>query len=228
MTPFFWGGGYHGGMARITALSPVRGRGDGVVVKVDGRKVATVGQRSVAELRLEVDREWDGALAERVAAAETFDRAYADALRRLNRRALSRGRLQGRLVQAGHGGQVVDRVLDRLEALKLLDDEALGLELIRQTQAAKPAGPRLLRAKLRQQGLADALVDRLLRETAPDAGQAVRDAGELAASKARSMARLDPAVRRRRLWGALARRGFDADTIEAALQEVREVEAWGE
>jgi SOS response regulatory protein OraA/RecX len=36
---------------------------------------------------------------------------------------------------------------------------------------------------------------------------------------ARRLERLDPRVRRQRLWALLARRGFDADVIEQALRE---------
>jgi regulatory protein len=57
----------------------------------------------------------------------------------------------------------------------------------------------------------------------------VRESGELdeaaliervANKKARSLASLDPPVRRRRLYAFLARRGFDADAIRGVLDRL--------
>lgn len=211
-------------MRRITAISPTKRRGGGFVVQVDDRTVATLSERSVAELRLVVDRAWDAELAEQVARAQKFDRAYEAALSRLNRRALSRRQLGDRLRQLGHDQAVVAQVLDRLEALHLLDDEVLGRELIRQTLAGDPAGPPLLRSKLMQRGLKGPLIDRLLSEAAPAPGGLVRGASALAQKKLPTLARLGPVARKRRLWALLARRGFDHDTIEAALQDLAELD----
>ena len=50
-----------------------------------------------------------------------------------------------------------------------------------------------------------------------------REAAEaLARKKVRTMARLEPHVRRRRLAGALARRGFGSDVVSDVLREVLE------
>ncbi|MEO7713232.1 MAG: RecX family transcriptional regulator, partial [Gemmatimonadaceae bacterium] len=43
---------------------------------------------------------------------------------------------------------------------------------------------------------------------------------ETARRKLRSLTKLDPAVRRRRLYGFLARRGFDGDDIRNAMLAV--------
>src|SRR5258705_210024 len=54
----------------------------------------------------------------------------------------------------------------------------------------------------------------------------VGEARRLAEKKLRSagLQRCDPVARKRRLWGALARRGFDFDTIEAAMKGLDEPE----
>lgn len=211
-------------MPQITAINPTKRKADRFAVRVDGRTVATLSGRSVAALRLAVDQNWDPDLAEQVDRAQAFDKAYDAALSRLNRRAMSRRQLHDKLRQLDHSQSVVDQVLDRLEELRLLDDEELGRELIRQTIASRPAGPRLLRSKLQQRGFPAALIDRLLETELPSTADSVRGAAALAQQKLRTMSRLDPLARKRRLWGMLARRGFDADTIEAALRDLTGLE----
>ena len=207
-------------MQRITAIVSAKRKPGRYVVKVDGRAVATLRERSVADLGLAVDQLWDERLATDVARAAAFDKAYGDAATRLNRRAMSRRQLHDKLRQLGHDRETVDQVMDKLESLRLVDDEALGRELIRQIADARPAGAPLLRSKLMQRGLDHELIDRLLDELAPTSEQAAEGAAELARKKLRTMTRLDPNTRKRRLWSMLARRGFDSDTIQAAMADL--------
>ncbi len=206
--------------ARITALAPSRRDPDRVTIKVSGKPVANLSANLVAEMKLAVDQPWSEALAAQVAAAVEYDQAMREAMRRLGRRPLSTQQLRQYLTQRGHGERAVQRAVGRLMELGLLDDAAFGRELIRQTIARKAAGPRLLRTKLIQQGLDRSMVEDLLAETTPTEAP-LEQAIELARKKLRSLARLDPAVRTRRLWGLLARRGYDPDTIQAVLRNVQ-------
>ena len=90
--------------------------------------------------------------------------------------------------------------------------------VIRAERARKPAGARLLRYRLMQKKVPRALIDRLVAE-ADEAYDAVDEARALAQRRlaAAAMRTLEPAVRRRRVWATLARRGFDADTIRNAV-----------
>ncbi len=63
----------------------------------------------------------------------------------------------------------------------------------------------------------NALIDRLLDELTPSSQQVDEDVAAFARKKLLSMQRLDPEVRKRRIWSMLARRGFEPDTIRSAL-----------
>lgn len=204
-------------MPRITAINVSKRRAQHMLVKVDGRTVGTLNIRSVGELGLQVDQDWTAKLAQQVAEAEAWDQTYEAALRKLDRRAMSKRHLAEKLEQLGYESHDIVQVLDRLETLRLLDDEAFGRELILATRRGRPAGQFLVRRKLLRGGLEEALIDRLLSEASSDPQQEQRDAEELATSKLPALRHLAPQVRKWRLWGALARRGFDTDTIEAAL-----------
>ncbi len=200
----------------MTALprDPLRAR-----VKVGRQVVATLTWQQIAALELAVGRVWDDALAARAADAAEEDAAYVKAMKVLDRRAVSRRELTRKLMQAGHGAGASEQAVERLERAGVLDDRAYGQAVMRELCRGKAAGPRLMRAKLIQKGLAGPLIDELVREA--DGGRdAVAEARALAQKKLRaaSMQRLDPPARKRRLWGLLARRGFEGDVIEAALR----------
>lgn len=216
----------------ITAITPtardprratVRAGRGGPNGKGKGKVVATLPTREIEALGLHVDQPWDDALAARVEQAVHVDKAMRKAMNRLNRRAMSRRDLDRKLSDLGFDEPTRERVLNQLAKLKYLDDEALGRSLIRETRRAKPAGPRLLRQKLFQKGLDRTLIDQLLAEVRadPDA-EPESEAVELARRRLAQMARLEPAARQRRLFGLLARRGFEPETINAALETLRD------
>ncbi len=207
----------------ITALAPTKRDPSRITIKVNGKAVATMVRARIEELALHEGMAWDDALAQRVQQAAAVDKAMRDAMTRLSRRMLSSGDMRRKLRQRDHDAPVIDEALERLEALDLIDDEAFGRALIAETLRRKPAGPKLLRSKLMQKGLDRELIDRLLAELTPVGDDAVHGAVELIEKKLRSMGNLDENTRKRRLWGMLARRGFEADVIEQAMRQIDDV-----
>ena len=152
-----------------------------------------------------------------------YDQAMRSALARLGRRGLSRRQLGDKLQQDGYNDELCRQVLDRLVELGLIDDEALGRFLISQLCRRQPAGPRLIESKLLQHGIDPQVVEQLV-EANSQPGKTLEQARELVRSQRPAIENLDDDKRRRKLWALLARRGYDADTIDAALgQQISEV-----
>jgi len=212
----------------ITAIKPTQRDANRATIRVGvrgkaGKVVATLNRRRINELGLEVGQAWDEALAARVADAAAVDKAMKQAMNRLARRPMSRRALDRKLRDLEHTEPARRQVLERLDELGLIDDEALGRALIRDAQLRKPAGPAFLKKKLFDKGLDHALIDKLVAEATSD-DQQQRDAAlKLARSRARSgsMARLDPQARFRRIYGQLARRGFTPDVIRDVMERLR-------
>lgn len=217
--------GYDGGMfegfddKRITAIAPTKRDPQRGMLKVDGKVVATLSYKLIADMGLGVDDLWTDELARRVERAAAFDKALKAAMNRINRRAMSSGQLGMKLKEKEHGEEAIADVVEYLTELGVLDDRAYGEALMRELVGRKPAGPSLLRQKMYQKGLRRELIDELVREYVEN-----NDQGELALKfalvKIRSMKRLDVATKKRRLWGALARRGFDSSAIGWAFEEL--------
>ena len=186
------------------------------------RVVATLTTRLIADLDLRIGQVWTAELAEQVEGGVGIDKAMRSAMSRLSRRAMSGWMLRDKLKQQGHAAAVIDRVLERLAELDLLDDERFGRALVREVMGRKPAGPALLKQKLFQKGIRGALADRLVAEATADRDEQQDAAVAFAQKKATSMANLDAQTRKRRLYGQLARRGFGPDTIRAAMDAVEQ------
>ena len=137
---------------------------------------------------------------------ETRERVLDAAGKALARRALSRAALAERLARVA-SPDVCEAVLDDLEELGYVDDEALALALAEQRLAAG-WGPGRVDADLGRLGVSD---------DAARMGLRAAEAGEEGAARAllasRTAAGRTPAQR----LGLLARRGFTADAAETVL-----------
>lgn len=188
-----------------------------VSVLVAGKSVGTLAGTVAEGLNLRGSK-WTPGVASRVLQALREDEAARSAERLLAVRPRSKGELLNRLKQRGVGEALARDTVERFEKAGIVNDEAFARLMARATLSARPAGPRLLTAKLR--GLR---VDAQLAQTA--AAEAVQgrdlldDATALARKKLRAMPpKLDHATRQRRLLGALARRGYDAGVVYAAVR----------
>ncbi|MEX0776777.1 MAG: RecX family transcriptional regulator [Phycisphaeraceae bacterium] len=211
-------------MSVITAISPLPSRQKTAAVRVDGRIVAKLSSAGIEALGLHEGQAWDEALGQRVAERAAYEAALHQATRWLDRRMLSRSQVRGKLADAGHAKPAMDRVLERLAELGLVDDAKLGRTLIEQLQRQRAAGPELVRERLAARGLDDATIDRLLEAAAGDVPTQVEQARELARQQLVKNPRGDVPTRYRRIAGLLARRGFDADVIEQAITGMPEFE----
>lgn len=146
--------------------------------------------------------------------------ARALALRQLAAAPRSRAELARAMARKGVPAEVAERVLDRFTEVGLVDDAAYAEMLVRSKQSSRRLARRALAEELRRRGVdQEVAADALAQVSDEDEEQAAR---ELVAKRLRGMAGLEPAVQRRRLAGALARKGYSGAVamrvIGAALE----------
>ena len=191
------------------------------VVAVDGRPAHTVSLDIIDQLKLRVggvvDAAGEAALEGAAAGLQTYDRA----LNLLAFQARSARDLRRRLVQKGEPAEHVDRAIERLTAQGLLDDAQFARQLARSKVASQGASRRRLQQEMFKRGVAREVADEAIAEVYEDEqvdeGVLVE---EVARKKVRSLARLDPEARRRRLYAFLARRGYEGEAIRRAMRAV--------
>lgn len=142
-------------------------------------------------------------------------------LRQLTMAPRSRAQLEDALRRRNCPQDVMDRVLDRMEEVGLVDDAAYAGMLVRSQQQGRGLARRALAQELRRKGVDDATAREALDEVDPHAEE--ERARELVAKRIRAMAGLDATVQTRRLAGMLARKGYPADvTMRVVREAVRE------
>ena len=140
-------------------------------------------------------------------------------LRLLTVRARTRAELAGQLAKRGFPDEAADAVLNRLEAVGLIDDEDFTEQWVRSRQANAGKGKRALAAELRTKGVAEELIAGVL--DGIDAGAERSRAEQLVERRLRREVLGDgddPKVMRR-LVGMLARRGYSQSMAVAVVAE---------
>ncbi len=148
---------------------------------------------------------------------DPHDWARQIVLRQLTAAPRSRAQLEQALRRKNCPDDVAATVLDRMEEVGLVDDEAYAGMVVRSQQASRGLATRALRQELRRKGVDDDTAAAALADV--DGHVEEERARALVAKRLRSMHGLEPHVQTRRLAGMLARKGYDA---EVAMRVVRE------
>lgn len=205
----------------VTALHERRSGSSRFVVAIDGRIAATVSAELIGELGLRVGRRVDETESLRLSVASAQLEVFDKAVELLSVRSRSVRELQGRLRRAGAGDPAIEAAVERLQALGFLDDEAYARDLARSRVLSGGVSKRRIGLELQKRGVARDVADEAIAETLADVELDEDGAARTAALKRlRSLASLDPATRRRRLYAFLARRGYAADVIARVLRDV--------
>ncbi|MFN2398442.1 MAG: regulatory protein RecX [Gemmatimonadaceae bacterium] len=204
-------------MPTVTGIEAHSRRSGRYDVSVDGQVAATLGAESVARLGLRVGLAADDKLVAELERESAITSTLDRALNMLAFRARSVRELRRALVRKGEPEAHVDAAIERLTVMGLLNDADFARQFARSKLTGAGYGAWRIRAELSKRGVPRPVVDRAIEEVVSDidaSEPAVAD--RIARKKLESMADIDPAVRRRRLYAFLARRGYSPDEIKRA------------
>ena len=206
----------------LTGLAPDPRRPGYQWVEIDRGRFASLPAADLANLQLIVGAELSDSALERLRELADIEAAHRAALRALARRAHARFDLRRRLLQKQHPPAAADAALERLAAQGLLDDATFAREYAatRATRGGGRGPARLMRDLLAQgveRRIADEAVRAALEQEGVDPAQAARAVAE---KRARQLAGLPAAVRKRRLLAYLQRRGFQGRDVRDVVETV--------
>ena len=141
------------------------------------------------------------------------------ALKLLERTRRTRSDLVRKLRDKGYLPDAIEPVLDRLADVGLVDDVEYARAYLRGRWGRRAAGWRRLEQELRGRGIGadDVASARQALEAETGVVDEIAGARRVIEQAARRYQRLEPALRRQRLYALLQRRGFDGDVIRQAL-----------
>lgn len=149
------------------------------------------------------------------------DEARAYALRLLAQRSYPVAGLRRKLLAKEFSAEDTDAVISRLVESGLLNDATFAAAYARAKLSSSSASPRRVRQHLARKGIpsgiADSAVENVIREEEIDVEATLE---RVARKKVASFGDLEAHVKKRRLLGFLARRGYDLDDIRRVAERV--------
>lgn len=139
------------------------------------------------------------------------------ALRKLDAHACSRAELTSAIEGRGFSADLALQVVDRLEAVGLVDDQAYADALVRSRFSGTGASGRALHEVLVRKGLEPGVIEQALSQISSD-DEAER-AAQLVARKRRSLAGVPRQSAYRRLCSMLARKGYSPSVASNAVRD---------
>jgi len=204
----------------LTAVAPDPRQPGYRLVEVDRGRFASLPLEAVEPLGLQVGAELAPAVLDRLRELADVEAAERAALRALARRAHARLDLRRRLVKRQHPPAAVEAALDRLALRGLLDDRRFA-EQYAALRATRGKGPARLLRDLQAQGVERRTAEQAVRRALEDEGiDPGLEARAVAAKRARQLAGLPVAVRKRRLLAFLVRRGYGGPQLRALVEEL--------
>lgn len=193
-----------------------------VNVYLDGRFAFALPDVEAARLR--VGQHLSDADIEHLKDVDAEQKAYERAIRFLSYRPRSEAEVRTNLLHSDVDPELVERVIERLQAHGYVDDAEFARFWIENRERFRPRGARALRQELRSKGVADTasadllagvdLVESAYRAVQP---RAVRLAGLLAPPPAG-----DRQAFRRKVGDFLMRRGFDYDIVREVVTRLEQ------
>ena len=148
-------------------------------------------------------------------------KAHEYALSLLAARGYSRRNLHRNLVRKEFDPREIESAIERLVSSGLLDDRKYAAEFARQRLVTGRASVRRVVQELVRKGIAGGVAKVAVAAVIDEEGvETIGLMERIARKKLLSLGDLDPAVKRRRLFGFLARRGFELDDIKRVIGQL--------
>ncbi len=197
----------------ITALVAQKKNPDRVNVYLDGE--FAFGLAAIQAVHLKRGQVLSDADVERLRTADDVERAHEKALSFLSIRPRSEWEVRQNLLKADYEAGTIDRVVERLRGVNLIDDAAFARYWIENRAQFRPKGRLALQQELRRKRIEPEVIEAALAEIASGDEQAALQAALSKADRYRNLSRPEFA---QKLSAHLARRGFDYETVRTAVQ----------
>jgi regulatory protein len=208
----------------ITALVAQKKNKDRVNVYVNGEFAFALA--AIEAVRLKRGQVLSDGDIERLRGADEIEKAHDKALRFLANRPRSEWEVRQNLAKADFGPGTIDRVIERLKSVALVDDTAFVRFWLDNRAQFNPRGRAALQQELRRKGVERDVIEAVLVESAHDDEQA---AVRSALAKAGRYRHLPRSTFAQKLGAYLVRRGFNYEVVKAAVDEAwRQVQAGDE
>lgn len=207
-------------MAIITDITKQRRNTERYNIYIDYEYAFSLCDELLVKYGIKQGREIDEEELHQLIFEENTKKAYNMSLNYLKYRMRSQREIEDYLTRKGFDWENIEAVIEKLKEYDLIDDQSFAKALMRDTISAKPVGRRFVAYKLKQKGVADDIIESTLSCITDE--KEFEMALELAEKQYRRYGGCPSKKELEKIGRAMARRGFNWDTINRALRKIGE------
>jgi regulatory protein len=207
-------------MPSITSITPQKKRKNRYSIFVDQQFFAGVDASVVENLGLKKGQEVDTKKLTRILEQEEYQRAKNYSFRLLSRRLYSCDEVRKKLAARGSESTLIDRIITEFLNREWLDDTQFATQWTESRLRSKPRGIALIRRELFQKRIEKEIINEVLAKYTDS--EAEFDRAVIALKKKKNyVTEKDFLKRKRKIYAYLARKGFNPETIEKVLNQLK-------
>ena len=145
---------------KITKMTTDSKSKDRVNIYFDGEYYATIDLEVVMKLKLSIDKELDLETIENIDSEQKFSECYSKSINLLSKLLKTKKQMKDYLYQKGYTKNTIDRVIEKLEAINLINDRVYCKKYVEQEKNKK--GKFALKNALLQKGIESEIIDNTL------------------------------------------------------------------
>lgn len=205
----------------ITSIKPQKKTLNRFNVFVDGQYSFSVSDFDLLKYNLKENREIFQETREQLIKEGEFALVFDKTLKFLSYRPRSEQEIKQYFLRKEIGEETAGLVLKKLRDLKLLDDQAFAVWWVEQRSVGQPKGSGFIRQELRQKGVAKDIAETALKDSRPGETEAML-AEKIALKKAARWLDLPVLEVKKKLYAALAQKGFSYPVIKDTVAKILE------
>lgn len=204
-------------MAKVTKIQAQKRKGR-YNVYLDGEYSFPVGETTLIDFRLMNGVELDDAQIKEIKSRENINKAYGDALNYLSYELRTKKEMRDYLYKKEYSSPVVFSVMERLEKLNYMDDEAYATSFINTQLNTTANGPKIIKQKMIQKGVPASIIEDKLSEIDPD--KLLENATVFAGKQVRKQRHKSFQQMMTKLKQGLYQKGYSGDVVSQAIEDL--------
>jgi regulatory protein len=207
-------------MPTITSISPQKRHRNRYSLFVDQQFFAGVDAAVVETLGLKKGLEVDTKQLSTILEQEEYQRAKNYLFRLLSRRLYSCAEVRKKLTERGYEPALIEKVIIEFINRAWLDDTQFATQWTESRLRSKPRGIALIRRELFQKGIEKEIISEILAKYTDSEAEFDRAVTALKKKK-NYTTEPDLVKRKRKIYAYLARRGFNHETIDKVMNQLK-------
>lgn len=203
-------------MPTVTSIKTQKKKEARFNIFLDGKFAFSLPAEALAKAGLHTGQELSPEQVASLIKESDFTFTFEKVLKFLSFRPRSEFEIDEYMLRQNIGEETRKMVMQKLEQLKLIDDEAFAKWWLDQRSVFRPEGRRLVGFELKRKGIAKEIIEELMTEGRPRTAD-VFLAEKLAEKRLTRLKKLPEIEAEKKIWAYLARKGFSFEVIKEAV-----------